>query len=354
MGMKSARSGGRESPLRSRAPRSLRGVTFGPVPSRRFGHSLGINNIPPKVCTYSCVYCQLGRSAEVRDRRTPFHRTDALVSEVRRRVLAARRASEAVDVLAFVPDGEPTLDLALGRSIDHLRELGIPIVVITNGSLLFHPEVREALAEADHVSVKVDTVREDTWRRINRPHGRLKLDGVLAGMRAFASGFEGTLTTETMLVEGVNEGEDELRDTAAFVADLDAATAYLTVPTRPPAEAWAVPPREAVVTRAYEVFRAFRSRVELLIGYEGDAFASTGDAIEDLLAITAVHPMREGAVRRLTTRAGVPWDAVTGLVDAGRLVQVRYGAHRYYVRALPGRPTAPQEVYRSVDRMRDL
>lgn len=327
----------------------LRGATFGPVPSRRFGRSLGINNIPPKVCTYSCVYCQLGRSLEVRDQRRAFYGTDAVVSEVCRRVAEAHRASEAVEALTFVPDGEPTLDVGLERSIHILRDLDIPVVVITNGSLLFRPDVRAALSEADRVSLKIDAVREGTWRKVNRPHRRLALSAMLDGMREFARGFEGEITTETMLVSRVNDGEDELRDTAAFVAELHPTTAYLSVPTRPPAEPWAVPPPGAVLARAYEVFRAFHSRVELLLGYEGDAFASTGDPVEDLLSITAVHPMREGAVHRLLARAGVSRSVVDGLVEAGLLVEVRYGAHRYYVRALPGRGKVPRHVHRVRD-----
>jgi wyosine [tRNA(Phe)-imidazoG37] synthetase (radical SAM superfamily) len=313
-------------------------ITFGPVPSRRLGRSLGINTIPPKVCTYSCVYCQLGRTSRMRTGRRSFLQPDAVVAAVREHMEAAKRAGERVDYLTFVPDGEPTLDANLGRTIRSLRPLHIPIAVISNGSLLDHEDVRADLAEADWVSFKADAVREEAWRCVDRPHRGLRLGPILDGMREFAAGFTGELATETMVLAGLNDSEAELRATAGFVAELSPATAYLAVPTRPPAEPWVRPATEAAITRAYEVFRAWHGRVELLVGYEGDAFVSTGDPREDLLSITAVHPMRAAAVRRLVERARADWDLVTDLVRQGRLVQVTYGTHQYFLRPIARPP----------------
>jgi wyosine [tRNA(Phe)-imidazoG37] synthetase (radical SAM superfamily) len=312
-------------------------MAFGPVPSRRLGRSLGINNIPPKVCTYSCVYCQLGRTIRLHTRRARFHDLPSLVAAVEHKVQSARRLGERIDYLAFVPDGEPTLDVNLGRAIRLLRPLGIPIAVISNGSLVDREDVREDLAEADWVSFKVDAARDQTWRRVDRPHGHLRLQPILDGMREFAAGFAGELATETMLLAGLSDQEAELRATAAFIGELNPGTAYLAVPTRPPGEPWVRPATEAAIARAYEVFRAWHGRVELLVGYEGDAFASTGDPRADLLSITAVHPMREEAVRRLVERAGGSWDLVSELVGAGKLAEVTYGGHRYFLRPIVGR-----------------
>jgi wyosine [tRNA(Phe)-imidazoG37] synthetase (radical SAM superfamily) len=270
--------------------------------------------------------------------RAAFHGGREVAAAVRLRLDAARRRGERVDYLSFVPDGEPTLDLDLLCAIRLLRPLGIPVAVITNGSLLSRADVREALDAADHVSVKVDAVREEAWRKVDRPHRRLDLGTVLEGLRTFSREFRGTLTTETMLVGGVNDGEEEVRATAAFVGELAPRTAYVAVPTRPPAEPWVVAPGEAAVARSYEIFRAFHPRVELLLGYEGDAFASTGDALADLLGITAVHPMREAAARRFLEKGGVPWSAVEDLVEEGKMARVAYGPHRYYVRPVPRSP----------------
>lgn len=307
-------------------------ITFGPVPSRRLGRSLGINHVPAKVCTYSCVYCQVGRTRRLRVQRRGFLDPERVLSAVETRIDAARRVGEAIDYLTFVPNGEPTLDENLAPMIALLRPLGIQIAVLTNGSLLSRPEVRDALNQADLVSLKIDAVMEATWRRIDRPHGRLQLGAILEGMQEFVAGREAETVTETMLVAGLNDTESELRATASFVARLNPATAYVAVPTRPPAEAWVRPPEEAAVVRAHEIFRAVAGRVELLVGYEGDRFTATGEPGADVLAITAVHPLQETALRHLLRGAGATWAVVEDLLREGRLVEARYGGNRYFIR----------------------
>ena len=122
-------------------------IAYGPVPSRRLGRSLGINNIPPKTCTYSCVYCQLGRTLEMRAKRREFYQPERILLEVKDKIERAGDAGELVDYLTFVPDGEPTLDLNLGREIDLLRSLGLRIAVISNASLIWQEDARAALAK---------------------------------------------------------------------------------------------------------------------------------------------------------------------------------------------------------------
>jgi wyosine [tRNA(Phe)-imidazoG37] synthetase (radical SAM superfamily) len=137
-----------------------------------------------------------------------------------------------------------------------------------------------------------------------------------------------------MLLDGLNDDESLLRDTASFIAELEPAVAYLALPTRPPAEPWVRPAGPEAIARAYEVFRALVGRVQLLVDYEGEAFTATGDPRTDLLGITAVHPMREGAVIRLLARAGADASLLPDLVERGELVEVGYGGHRYYLRPL--------------------
>jgi wyosine [tRNA(Phe)-imidazoG37] synthetase (radical SAM superfamily) len=311
-------------------------IAFGPVPSRRLGRSIGINHIPPKTCSYSCVYCQIGRTSQLRTARRAFYAEDDIVADVERKVDDARLAGERVDTLTFVPDGEPALDLSLGRVIERLKPLGVKIAVISNGSLLWRADVREALAGADWVSVKVDAVRPDVWRRISRPHRSLWLGVVLEGMLTFAGAYRGELVTETMLVRGVNDDAAHLADVAAFLAQLRPAKAYLAVPTRPPAEPWVEPPPEEAINLAFQLLRSQIEQVELLSGYEGNEFSATGDLAEDLLSITAVHPMREDAVQQLLVRTGADMAVVHALVAAGQLVETTYDRHKFYSRKLKG------------------
>ncbi|MBN2007234.1 MAG: hypothetical protein JXA21_28040 [Anaerolineae bacterium] len=169
---------------------------------------------------------------------------------------------------------------------------------------------------------------------MDRPHGKLALAAIQEGMLEFARHYEGALMTETMLVEGVNDEEADLRCVADFLARLRPARTYLAIPTRPPAVPWAQPPGEDVINRAYQILSERADHVEYLIGYEGNAFAFTGNVEEDLLSITAVHPMREDAVEAFLARANADWAVVRQLVAQEQLVETAYGSHRFYLRKL--------------------
>jgi wyosine [tRNA(Phe)-imidazoG37] synthetase (radical SAM superfamily) len=309
-------------------------ITFGPVPSRRLGRSLGINNIPPKICTYSCVYCQAGRTTKMQIERAEFYRPEQIIEAVGTRLEILRAGGEKVDYLTFVPDGEPTLDVNLGREIEALRRFGLKIAVITNSSLLWREEVRTGLSAADWVSVKVDAVHEDAWRKVNRPHGRLKLDQILDGILEFSKAYSGELTTETMLVQGLNDREDQVRETAGYLRSLQPSGAYLSIPIRPPAADHVRCPDEAVINRSYQIFSEALDNVEVLIGYEGNAFSRTGDPEEDILGITAVHPMREDAVRDLLKRSHAGWEVIEKLLAEGKLKKTEYTGRVFYLRSL--------------------
>jgi len=112
-------------------------IAFGPIPSRRLGRSLGINNIPPKTCTYSCVYCQLGETSNMTVKRCCFYKPEDVLRSVEVKVHEAASRNEGINYLTFVPDGEPTLDINIGREIMLLKQIGIPVAVITNASLLW-------------------------------------------------------------------------------------------------------------------------------------------------------------------------------------------------------------------------
>jgi wyosine [tRNA(Phe)-imidazoG37] synthetase (radical SAM superfamily) len=307
-------------------------IAFGPVPSRRLGQSLGINNIPPKICSYACIYCQLGRTIRMQIERDSFYQPGDVLRAAREKVNQTRARGEAIDFLTLVPDGEPTLDIHLEQILTELRELGIPLAVISNASLIDREEVRRALKRADWVSLKVDSVRPDTWHAVDRPHGSLHLSRILEGIARFAGEFEGVLATETMLVRGVNDHEDEVRELARFLAHVGPDIAYLAVPTRPPAESWVEASSETEIHRAFWVFSEVLDRVECLLGYEGNAFASSGDAEADLLSITAVHPMREDAVVQLLADSDSGWEIVDRLIQQRDLVELNYRGKRFYLR----------------------
>ncbi|MBN1415639.1 MAG: radical SAM protein [Bacteroidales bacterium] len=305
---------------------------FGPVPSRRLGKSLGINNIPYKICTYQCIYCQLGKAVRMQANRQEFYRPEELVGEVKTVLDSIEKENEYPDYVTLVPDGEPTLDIHMGELIERLGILNIPVAVITNASLMHLPEVREELLGADYVSLKVDTVQHQTWKKVNKPHKSIRLEAIEEGIQTFARLFTGKLVTETMLIRGFNDSYDELTQTARFIRTFTPETAYIAIPTRPPAFRQAVPADEETVNEAYHIFRDYLDKVELLTGYEGNAFSSTGHFREDILSITAVHPMREDAVRGLLHKTNDSEDALILLLEEKQLEKLQFNGHNYYLR----------------------
>ena len=312
-------------------------LVFGPVPSRRLGRSLGVNNIPAKNCSYSCVYCQVGKTTNMTCERRILHKSEKIVTEVKKKIQRASLRNENTDYLTFAPDGEPTLDIDLGSEISLLKQTGIRVAVLTNASLIWRRDVRQDLRKADMVSLKMDAVSDRIWRRVNRPCKDLRLDLVMEGMATFAKEFKGTIISETMLVDSVDYG-NEFQKIADFLESLERLNrAYIAVPTRPPTENWVRPPKEETINRAFQVFseKLGVDRVEYLICYEGDAFASTGKVKEDLLSITAVHPMREDAVEKFLKKANADWRIIHKLLQEGRLREVEYEGNTYYTRKLP-------------------
>jgi len=310
-------------------------ISFGPVPSRRLGRSLGINNIPPKICTYSCVYCQVGKTDEMQVDRTHFYDPEEIYMDVKTKIEKAQKKGASVDYLTFVPDGEPTLDVNLGRTIELLKPLGFKIAVITNGSLIWREDVRADLAKADWVSFKIDSNREKTWRRINRPQCSLRLPVILSGLLEFADTYSGILVTETMLVKSLYDSAKSLKKVAGFLNHLQPVKAYLAIPTRPPAEKWVRPPDEDVINEAFQILNEMPFQVEYLIGYEGNTFAYTGDVEKDLLEITAVHPMREQAVSAFLKKAGKDWSIIRQMMASNAIIETAYDGKKFYIRNFP-------------------
>jgi wyosine [tRNA(Phe)-imidazoG37] synthetase (radical SAM superfamily) len=267
--------------------------------------------------------------------RQTFYHPEEIAQNVKDKVRQAKEKGEQIDYLTFVPDGEPTLDANLGKEIELVKSLGLKIAVISNASLIWHDDIRQDLRKTDWVSLKIDTVSQETWRRINRPHKLLKLERILDGMLEFADTFKGTLATESMLIQGVNDSSEEIEGVSDFLAKLKPSMAYLAIPTRPPAVTSVTAASEQVINTAYQIFSKRLGSVEYLIGYEGNAFAFTGNARDDLLSITSVHPMREDAVAEFLKRAGIGWKSVQDLIESRNLVELKYHGKKFYMRKLP-------------------
>lgn len=267
--------------------------------------------------------------------RENFYEVEEVVQGVKEKVRLVREKGEPIDYLTFIPDGEPTLDINLGQEIELLKPLGSKIAVLTNAALIWCEEVRQDLQKADWVSLKVDAVSMEIWRRINRPQKSLELKVILDGMLKFANIFKGELTTETMLIQGINDNSEEIKKIADFLAELKPSKAYLAIPTRPPAKATVTAASEQVINMAYQIFSKRLSNVEYLIGYEGNAFAFSGNVEDDLLSITSVHPMREEAILEFLKKADTDWRVIEKLIKDGNLIELKYQGRKFYMRKSP-------------------
>lgn len=306
---------------------------FGPLKSRRLGMSLGVNNVPYKTCTYSCIYCQLGRTTNLTIVRKVFYSPKDIASEVFEFV---SNVSGNVDYVTFVPDGEPLLDINIGQEIFEIKNsVSKPVAVLTNASLLFREDTKEDLFNADLVSVKIDALKENTWRAINRPHPDLRFTDVLEGIKEFAKVFKGKLITETMLVDGFNTNLDELGLIADFIKNLNPWRIYIAIPVRPPAEIYVKPPPSEKLVEIYTLFvnKLGESRVELLNLPEPPEFYVHGDPEGWLLNLVSVHPLRLSyALRILEKTVEDPESLIKKLVEKHEIIIVNFAGEDFILR----------------------
>ncbi len=323
-----------------------RRYVFGPVPSRRLGQSLGIDTIPLKTCNWNCVYCQLGRSEPLINQRKAYFPREDILAEVQ--AALAEHGPGEIDWITFVGSGEPTLHSDMGWLIEGVKQLtDIPVSVITNGSLLYLPEVRAELARADAVMPTLDAGTPELYRQINRPWPELTYETLVEGLRSFRAGYAGKLWIETMLIKGLNDSEEALRELARVMQSIGPDQVHLLLPTRPPVETWVQPADEEGVLRAAAILGEI---AEVLHPKEG-VFDLSGfdDPLDGVVAIITRHPMREDQIRRALAAyrpAATIDEALAGLLTSGRAQVIdRYGVR--FWSAAPAHYPDPQQSQRT-------
>jgi wyosine [tRNA(Phe)-imidazoG37] synthetase (radical SAM superfamily) len=298
---------------------------FGPVPSRRLGQSLGIDTIPLKTCNWNCVYCQLGRTRPLTNRRKEYYPPEDILAEVRA-ALRAHKPGE-IDWVTFVGSGEPTLHASTGWLIRQVKDLSkLPVAVITNGSLLYQPGVRQELLAADAVLPSLDAGTPELYRTINRPHSQVTFERLVTGLIAFRQEYTGRLWVEVMLVRGLNDSEAALQAIAGWLRKIQPDSVHINLPTRPPVETWVEPADDEGLLRAQAIF----GKVAEVVHPADGAYDVSGvtDILEAILAIISRHPMRQEEIERTLEQwaPGEVDEALADLVATGRAKTVhRYG-----------------------------
>ncbi len=214
---------------------------FGPVPSRRFGRSLGIDLTPHKTCSLDCVFCQLGRTTRKTLERKPYVPTADVIEEIDNWL----QTDGDADFLTLSGSGEPSLHAEFGQVLAHLRDQPIPSVLLTNGTLLNLPEVRDAAALAHVVKVSLSAWDQKSFEWVNRPHPQLEFGSIVEGLKQFRSAFGGQLWLEVFLLSGINAMAGDVEKIAALSRELKPDRIHLNTIARPPAEDFAAAVPEA-------------------------------------------------------------------------------------------------------------
>ncbi|MEW6443791.1 MAG: radical SAM protein [bacterium] len=300
---------------------------FGPVPSRRLGRSLGVDLVPYKVCTYDCIYCQLGRTTIRTAERAEYVTPSVVLSELDDRL----QAGPAPDFVTLSGSGEPTLHSGLGELIPSIkRHTGLPLAVLTNGSLLWDARVREELAEADVVLPSLDAGDAQLFRYVNRPHPSIGFEQMVRGLEDFRKGFFGRIWLEVFLLAGVTAMKKEVMRIAEIAAGIRPDRIHLNTVSRPPAEGIVHP---ASPEQMHRLAAAFGGLAEVIGSFAGDcgpveATASEQRildlirrrpcAVDDIAEGLTLHPLQ---VLKLAER----------LVRAGRASTTCLGSETFYV-----------------------
>jgi wyosine [tRNA(Phe)-imidazoG37] synthetase (radical SAM superfamily) len=236
--------------------------TFGPVPSRRLGFSLGVDVIPRKYCSFDCIYCQVGKTTNKEVERKSFFDPEDIVSEI---VSESRRLAN-IDVVTFSGSGEPTLNSDLGWMIKETkRRLKLPVSVITNSSLLPDKKVRFDLYSADVILPSLDAVSEDIFGYVNKPDPLIKIDGIIEGLKRFRVEYGGKIWLEIMLIKGINDSPDELEKMKKVTKLINPDKIQLNTVTRPPIEETARGLSNAMLKK---ICASFGDRSELICKFE--------------------------------------------------------------------------------------
>ena len=301
---------------------------FGPVPSRRLGRSLGVDLVPHKTCTYDCIYCQLGRTACKTLQRKEWVATDELLAELKE---ALQRTEP--DWVTLSGSGEPTLHAHLGRIVDRIRAMTtVPLAVLTNGSLLWMPEVRDAIEAADLVMPTLAAGSDAMFKQVNRPHDELSLEKVVDGIAQFRERFKGNLWLEVFLVAGLSATEAEVPQMIRLAERVHPDRIQLNTVARPPSESYAFPVPEQQMLR---YAARFGRNAAVIADYQGTRdmpeFAAKRD---DVLGLLSHRPCTiEDIAQGLGMHRHEVLKHIEDLMDEAKITTKEQHGKTYYLRA---------------------
>jgi len=180
---------------------------FGPIHSRRLGVSLGINLLPPdgKLCSFDCIYCECGYNADFKAKQ-PLPTREEVKNALESRLKDMQENGPKPDVFTFAGNGEPTLHPHFPEIINdtiELRDKYFPdakVSVLSNSTLIFKENVRNALMLVDNNILKLDTINMDYIKEVDRPMGKYDVNRIIDNMKKF----DGHIIIQTMFMKGLS------------------------------------------------------------------------------------------------------------------------------------------------------
>jgi len=254
---------------------------FGPVPSRRLGLSLGVDLNPVKICSEDCVFCQVAQTTELTIERKEWVPTAEVLAEFDRWAAAGNQT----DYVTLSGSGEPTLHSGFGEVLRHVKAAGdYKTAVLSNGSLMWMPEVRREVVSADIVKVTLSAWDEESFQRIHRAAEGVTFERLLAGEQALREEFPGTLWVEVMLLPGYNDAPEQVRAIAECVKTVRADAVHLNTTTRPAMAGVDVPREPEAFLRTIASWFSPVAGIPVFSGQTLSPMEMTDAALLDLLA----------------------------------------------------------------------
>ncbi len=205
---------------------------FGPISSRRFGMSLGIDLSPEKKsCNFDCIYCELEKAKKVDIIENP-----SKVEDVINDVLAGIEKYN-FDVITITANGEPTLYPYLDELIDEINKIkkDKKSLILSNSSNIDKPEIQNALKKLDIVKLSLDSVNPKTFKKIDRPLENIKIENIIKGIKEFSKIYEGELIIEILVVKGINDKIEEFKALNEVLKEINPTRVDISTIDRPPA-----------------------------------------------------------------------------------------------------------------------
>ena len=306
---------------------------FGPVSSKRLGQSLGVDLLPPKSCTWNCVYCQLGKTRKFVTERQEFFPREEILEEIRE----ALELHKGLDWITFVGSGETMLYKGIGWLIGEVKKLtSTPVAVISNGSLLYLPEVREELLQADAVLPSLNAGSEALHVQIDRPADGLTFQQHIEGLVAFRREYHGKLWIEVMLLGGINDSDEALRDLSEVLKEINPDMVHLVLPTRPAPEQEVHLPSEESIERAIAILSEVTTVVHPLKGSMD--LKGAPDLLHAVTAIVSRHPVQQRELQKaieecFADESNKASEVMKEMLATGRFRLVEHNGEPYWVSA---------------------